>query len=177
MQLKLNSVVCQGLCTKVDGLAWSEIWWCEVPSKPAHFLFCTMSSQQTESNSQNQEQDESKEINLPSHLPSPSGNLAYDSIQVRQTFVFLLKSRWRMTMDGCLECITCYCHSVCASKSASWHCSWSRNRYHSWLFSACVPSFIPCSNCWPVFLKQKTAPIKAGNWAVATFALTSIASW
>jgi len=25
MQLKLNFVVCQGLCIKVDGLTWSEI--------------------------------------------------------------------------------------------------------------------------------------------------------
>lgn len=127
-------------------------WWCAI--KTAHLCFCSslMSNQPTESNSQNREREEPKEINLPSRLPPSGGNLAYDSVQVgKPSLLFFWKVAETWPSFGCLECITYHCYPMCAWKSISWHCSWSRNWCYSWLFSTCALLFIPHSNFWPIW--------------------------
>ncbi|KAL9711274.1 hypothetical protein Ac2012v2_005814 [Leucoagaricus gongylophorus] len=110
-----------------------------------------MSNQPTESNSQNREREEPKEINLPSRLPPSGGNLAYDSVQ----------SALHITAIPCAR------ESLLAGIAAGAGIGVIRG------FSLRAPFYSSHIQIFDLF----EAPIKAGNWAVATFTLTSIASW
>ncbi|KXN81746.1 Cytochrome c oxidase protein 20, mitochondrial [Leucoagaricus sp. SymC.cos] len=94
-----------------------------------------MSSTQTNSTPPNQNESDSKTITLPSRLPPPTGNLAYDSVQ----------SALHITAIPCAR------ESLLAGIAAGAGIGVIRG------FSL--------------------TPVKAGNWAVATFAITSIVSW
>ncbi|EKM79239.1 hypothetical protein AGABI1DRAFT_128398 [Agaricus bisporus var. burnettii JB137-S8] len=80
-------------------------------------------------------EEEQNTINLPSSLPQPTGNLAYDSVQ----------SALNVTS------IPCSRESLLAGIAAGVGIGVVRG--------------------------LTLPPIKAGNWAVATFALTSLISW